>query len=201
MAVIKLTGREKGKQIIIGGTSPHGLKIAESKELKYPVIGLNNWPVHGLRCDYWLTCDTHRIDERMPDALPSLAPGTPTFFNRDWGKGPTIPEPSYWFARPPETEIGAYMQPQKNYPIPGLWSGHLQHIWTSATAAANLAYILGASSIILLGVDLLDDTNFLGSMVPWARFAPDVAKFFRRLPIPVYMTHPASPLKLPMWSF
>lgn len=91
-------------------------------------------------------------------------------------------------------------QPEGQYCIPTVWKGELQHIWTSATAAANLAQIMGAKEIILYQVDLTGKTLCGGVMTPWARFANDVSAFFNALQCPVYKTNPESPLNLPLWK-
>jgi len=73
-------------------------------------------------------------------------------------------------------------------------------MWTTATAAGNLALIMGAKEIILYQVDLTGETLCGGVMRPWAKFAKDVSSFFQALNCPVYKTNPKSPLTLPMWN-
>ncbi len=194
--------RHKGATFIIGGTSPNG-----KQHIDVPtgtiVVGVNNYPLHDF-CDYWLTCDTHRIPERMPRALAHLSPGVETFYNAEVRKPKELPEPTYYFTRPKGTKTDANCQPVGDYPIGEkdfTLALELQHTWTSATAAANLAYIMGASRIILHRVDLTGETLSNGKMVPWETFAPDVSAFFRKLPVPVFKTNPDSPLELPCYEF
>lgn len=190
---MEITNRHSGKIFIIGGTSPYNPVISRSVWKESIVIGVNNFPKIR-KCHYWLTCDPHRIDTRMPGVL-ELVKGIETFMFRI---GDPKHEPTHWFDRP-ATKLNHHLQPEAEYLIPTHWVGCLQHVWTSATAAANLAAIMGASKIILYKVDLIGKTRSGGGMIPWAEFAPDVSEFFKRLPVPVYKTNPNSPLDLPLW--
>lgn len=192
--------RHKGQPFIIGGTSPNGKQNIDVPQGTI-VIGVNNYPLFDF-CDYWLTCDTHRIPERMPRVFAHLSPGVETFYNADVRKPKELVEPSYYFRRPGGTINDANCQPVGDYPMGENDNPlELQHTWTSATAAANLAYIMGASRIILHRVDLTGETLSNGKMIPWETFAPAVSAFFNKLPVPVFKTNPDSPLSLPCYEF
>jgi hypothetical protein len=193
-----LTGRHKGAVFIVSGTSPHYGYLPSKLVRNAIIVGVNNYPLQGA-CDYWITCDTHRIQERMPRVMTALGKGVETFMNADFPLPEGVPEPTYWFTRPDCPMKPGFQPAGDDYPIPLTWEGKLQHIWTSATAAANLAVILGAESIILRRVCLTGTTLSGGRQVPWANFVPDISKFFNRLPVPVYKLNPDSPLDIPLW--
>lgn len=198
-----LTNRHRHQTIIVAGTSPFVPDLPQSFLDEHITIGVNNYPLIG-DCNYLVIADTHKIQTHMPNALSNVRRGTKTFFGRDT-KQDDSPEPDYWFTRP-RGFLGANNWPRKDCPIPTEWKepikgvGLLAHVATVATAAANLAVILGASNIILYRVDLIGNTMFGSREKPWVDFEPVVSHFFNRLPIPVYKTNPNSPLHLPMWT-
>lgn len=192
---LELTGKHQGATLIIAGTSPNRPRTTMPTDAIW--IGVNNFPLQK-HCAYWITCDTHRIKERMSQVIPLLT-GMTTFMNFDFRLPPGVPPPNYWFSRP-KGPVDENHQPLKAYCIPKVWRSELQHVWTSATAAANLAMIMGAREIILYQVDLTGLTLCGGVMKPWANYAGDVSRFLNNLSCPVYKTNPDSPLGLPLYE-
>lgn len=210
-----ITNRHDGKTFIIGGTSPwrEDSDFIVQKMHDSILIGVNRYVEHFV-CHYWLTCDTHRIQERMPRVLYCMPDITQTFVNADF----PLPKglvgawtPDYRFSRP-NGKLNDRLQPDGHYRIPRIWEaqdsqyslGLLQHVHTSATAAVNLAMIMGAERIILHGVDLMGETltaaNGMAVKRPWAEFADDVSEFLNKVAqyVPVYKTNVHSPLDIPV---
>jgi len=194
---VTITNRHIGERIIVAGTSPsiypNNIDIDFLKT--GVVIGINKF-AKVFKPDYWLTCDPQNIESKMEGVIDHLD-GVETFihYHPFWH----APSPSHTFKRPEGTKLDRFVQPiGKDYPIPTEWTGHLQHIWTSATAGANLADIMGASEIILYGVDIKGKTMRGMELVDWDIMADDISLFFKRLRCPVYKSNPNSPLDLPL---
>lgn len=201
-----VTNRHKGRPIIIVGTSPFEMKMSQLHDLFYGnvIMGVNR-AILEFHCDYLVVCDTHRIHDRMPGVLDKVKEtGCKTFFSRDV-RHDDVGDPTWWFTRP-KGSLDANCWPVPGYALPTEWKeaapgvGILQHVCTVATAAMNLAQIMGASSIILYKVDLTGDTRFGKKIVPWAEFAPRVNEFIKKLSVPVYKTNPDSPLEVPLYA-
>lgn len=197
-----ITNRHAGKTIFVAGTSPFDPGFVPFDIPNSVTIGVNNASLE-IHCDHLLICDTHRIKERMPHALDCLPKGSKTFFSRDVGHEDIPKQPDYWFTRP-RGSLDNNCWPVPGYKVPNVWrevlpqTGVLQHVATAATAAVNLAFIMGAARIILYRVDLIGNTHFGKVVVPWAEFEPRVSEFLKKIPVPVYKTNPDSPIAVPL---
>lgn len=181
----KHTGR-----FIIGGSSPYALQLPGSILDTGTVIGLNRWPSFQGKMDYWLCCDTDLAMRDYPDLVESIQ--VPRFMQR-YDHIPDAPA-EYWFGR-----VREY--------IPTQWEGRLYWHSTSACAAVNLACLMGATEILLYGVDLIPGGRADGSQYDtndhWERWVKPVNETFHRIraafKIPIYKLNPASPLDLPLY--
>lgn len=196
---MRINNREQGKRIFVCGTSPNLPNLNPVLLQGGVVIGLNRYYRYG-HCDYWICADT--------------APAAWEAFGKDifdikairFLHGPTKTEDiplnaaHSWFSTTRD-----YTSLQFNYPTP-LLAGR-----TTAVAASHLAVIMGASEIVLWGVDLTgkdSGTDGLGKYVGtgtelnyWDVRAPIASAAFHYLShfVPVYKTNEESPLRLPMW--
>lgn len=202
-----ITGRHRGEYAIIVGTSPSRawLGADEYSILEDAVIfGVNN-AIRGCSLDYWVVCDTHRINTRMVGVEKYIDDHTQTFFSAEWSNSSGI-QPDYYFKRP-SGELDERYQPIKPYNIPTRWNNELQHVHSSATAAINLAAIMRSNLIILWGVDFVGGTrtiiNGKDAVVPWANYVADIQDYIDAIAksgIQFAKTNPDSPLDLPMWT-
>lgn len=195
-----LTAIHSGCTAVIVGTSPERPPWPDDWDIDPNIIkiGVNNAPVV-CELDYWLVCDTHRIFERMRPGYEALTGHEVRLYNAMWPEPRGCMKPHYYFGRP-QGGYDEHYQPTGAYSIPKAWDGTLQHVWSSATAALNLAMVMGCDKAILFGVDFTGHTRTLDDVVPWSKYLPDIQKFISKLDMPVYKTNPDSELALPCWT-
>lgn len=187
-----LSGREKGKTLIIGGYSPLLFCVPKAVFELGPVIGINLYG-RDLPCDYWIASDTFRWHEwkEWMEAMQAVK-----FLrkpNRDVPIEADIPDSAadYWFDVTQED-------------VPTTWTGTLGYVSSTALSAISLAIVLGASDTILAGVDFVGSMRADGSSYGKSDFwAPHMAginellqKYQRH--IKIWKTHPDSPLECPL---
>jgi hypothetical protein len=189
--MLNLNQRHQGERFIIGGSSPNIHNLDPFVLNTGVVIGINRWyRIHP--CYYWICADKAENawrdfgkDIMGIDAIRFLV-------KPQQGNNPLPSKAAhYWFHA---TEHESVIQPS--------WNGSLYTWKTTATAAAHLAIIMGASEILLYGVDLMGDTRFDGSQgLPnyWERHHRKINRSFQLLSqhVPIYKTNPDSPLDLP----
>jgi hypothetical protein len=192
-----LTGVERGKRIIVGGLSAHVNSLPASFLKTGVVIGVNKWPDF-FPCDYWICLDTGKCHKENDDYWRG-------FYERTL-KNLKAPK----FARAPrDTEkpvppgrFDYYFQNSCVENIPTTWEGRLRYGSTTATAAVNLAIILGAKEVFLYGVDFIGTRRLDGSVNnDWSDHVSStnaILKKFEKL-VPIYKLHPDSPLDVPYW--
>lgn len=183
--------RHQGQRFIIGGSSEYLLKLPISLLDTGIVIGLNHWPSFMERMDYWLCLDTDFFMHNHADMVYSIK--APRFMQQ-YEHVPDAPG-DYWFKRQVD-------------PIPTTWEEKLSWFSTCACAAANLAGIMGASEVLLYGVDLIPGGRANGTRYEeddhWSHKAKRVSEWMQRcseaFEMPIYKLNPDSPLDLPLAS-
>lgn len=188
-----------GQRVIVGGYSP-AIRVLPREFLSTgAVIGINHWAAE-LPCDYWIGLDTglnwHKYyDETEYPELPKFlrtlkAPKFMRLPNKD----------SEQFV---PADAGIFFEKPHAGKIPTHWDGTLQFCASTAMAAINLAIVLGASEIVLYGVDFVGNERADGSsyVIPdlWEQHKEDINALLRRFQehVPVYKTHPDSWLDCP----
>jgi hypothetical protein len=157
------------------------------------VIGLNQWPKYGFRQDLWLCVDSDIAMRDYPDIVNGVSE---LKYMQRYKHMEKLPPADYFFEKSGDE-------------IPLIWEERLSWSCTCATAAANLAVILGATEIVLYGVDLSNDGRADGTQYDeghnWDTKVDMVNKWFHRLThesdVLVYKTNPASPLNLPLYKW
>lgn len=189
-----------GDRVIVGGASPaiHGLP-AEFLSTGQ-VIGINAWPIER-HCDYWIGLDTGLNWRKY--YLDSHYPELPKFLK-------TLDVPKFMRLPNKDSEAfvpagaGIFFEKPHAGKIPATWDGTLQFTSSTALAAINLGIVLGASEIVLYGVDFVGDERADGSRysVPglWEQHRHEINSLIRRFNdiVPVYKTNPESWLDCPL---
>jgi len=193
-----LTNCHQGERFFIGGSSDHINKLDHSMLQSGRVIGLNQWCQFMPHCDYWLCVDSDSVINKLPYIWHAV-PRHVISFMQQYNFIPPVPT-SYSYTK----EYGD---------VPLEWTGKLSWINTSAVAAINLAAIMGASEIVLFGVDMTGGKAFgLTYDRPdhWDRKEADgtqplldgvnkwLHRFVRDVKIPVYKLNPDSPIAVPL---
>lgn len=197
---MRIKNREQGKRIFVCGTSPNLPNLDSSLLVGGVVIGVNRFYRFG-RCDYWICADT------APAAWEAFGEDIHNIQAIRFLHGPTktdaipLSTAHCWFDTTRD-----YASIKFDYPTP-LLAGR-----TSAVAAAHLAVIMGASEIVLWGVDLTGEdagTDGTGKYTGtgkepdyWDVRAPIASAAFHYLShfVPIYKTNEQSPLRLPLWT-
>lgn len=184
-------GFSKGERIIIGGCSPFVRRIDLDFLSTGDVIGLNRWGAHR-PCKYWIMLDTFgwhvfKYWIRKIDALRFMRRPNST---PDERKIP-MDAADYWFENGPRGIV------------PTKWSGLLRYESSTALAAISLAIILGASEVVLYGVDFVGDSNIYGFNYrpgQWDAHREPINSLLQEFQeyVPIYKTHPDSWLDLPL---
>lgn len=193
-----VTGQLKGKTVIVGGFSPHIHNLPKKLLIKHPVIGMNQWPEF-FPCDYYIAVDTMASLTHWPYYLdaPFLKfyadvenPALEDIRKRD----------DVFFFNQACDEIGNYWVPQE-------WYDLLRYNVTTATAAISLAIILGASEVLLYGVDFVGSGRYDGTSYQqknfWEQHLPTVNDLLEQFQqyTHIYKLHPESKLNAPMWPY
>ena len=194
-----VAGIEAGKRIIIGGGSPNIFHLPAEILNTGPVIGVNKWyKVHPERMDYWICADTGAFYRDFKDDIPLIK--CPKFMRKRQMTDPEeacVPEgiADFWFETTPGFDLPCYKW----------WDESLRMVSTTATAAIDLARIMGASEIVLYGVDICGRTHFDGEDYgfDWTLHAEQFNRLLRELKkyVPIYKTNPDSPIDCPMLEF
>lgn len=195
MKLLNLTDKHKGQTFFIGGSSPNIHQLDKERLKEGVVIGVNQFPDYYPSLDYWIAYDSFNLLTKKGyqawlkevKAFKFLLKD-PKVYEIYWNK------PEYcdqWY-------LSTHAMNIKEVPKPDPWDGKLCHYATTALDAVHLAYIMGASEIVLWGVDLTGGSRADGSKYAsedyWSMFADRVSVFLNMLPIPVYKTNPDSPL-------
>ena len=195
------TGKESGKRVIVGGMSPHVLRLPRDLLFTGSVIGVNRfYRFHP--CDYWIGLDPSIIyrDRSLEiwDGFENL-----TCLKLTRKKNPIDPLE----ACIPDDFFDVWVNLCENLETEAstTWDGTLKYRSTSATSAIHWAILMGASEVVLFGVDLArperwDGTDDTTDPDFWAPHVPSVnallALFQKH--VRIYKTNPESPLAVPM---
>lgn len=199
------SGRHKGERVIVGGWSPHIHSLPREFLQTGKVIGINQWGAE-LPCDYWIGLDTgvnwekHFLDTKpeyahLPKFLRTL--NCPRFMRKPYPDSEAfVPE-----------EAGVFFDKvPHDAALPEEWNGTLKWISSTAMAAIHLAIIMGASEVVLYGVDFVGNDRADGSSYPsekgdfWRVHKENVNNLVRLFQqyVPVYKLHPESWLECPL---
>lgn len=193
------------KTAIIGGASPHLLLLPYDlwglqADL---VVGVNEYCLRST-CSWTVISDTYRLPQWSGWLEPRRAKGMKIAARRHNSLDPRearIPNRSadYWFPIVKKWESYGY----KGKDGWGLDQG-LSYASTTATTAIDLAAKLGATDLILAGVDLAGDYKADGAYYGanwWAIHVDGVnnwlGEFQKRTAVNIYKTNEKSPLALP----
>lgn len=191
-------------RVIVGGLSPYRNHLPVSLFETGRVIGINQWP-KWWPCNYWIALDTEQIFTPAPgwegfaDTTLRTMQAVRFLRRRNPGTDPhiVIPEDAadYWVSHAPIGSIPVSLDG---------WNQTLHWRSSTATAAIHLALLLGASEVVLAGVDFIGSQKCDGSHggVDWAHHVDDMNDFLQLMTglfnRPIYKTNPDSPLALPM---
>lgn len=195
------TGLEKGKRVLIGGSSPHIFNLPINLLKSGPVIGINRWGAD-FHCDYWIGLDTglnwekYYLDskpeyEHLPKFLKTLE--VPKFMRKPNKCTETFVPP----------DAGHFFE-QAHGDIPTEWNETLKWESSTALAAINLAIVLGAAEVVLFGVDFVGDQRADGTSYHrpdfWAEHKAPINRLLCRFQefVTIYKTNPASWLECPL---
>ncbi len=174
----------------MGGFSPHVLRLPQEYLKTGFVIGVNQWPtLHP--CDYWIALDTHNWPTLFKDWLTGC--NALTFMREKNSRAGEkhVPEDAvdYWFKKADTLQTE--------------WTGRLDWESTTAMAAVNLAIVLGASEVVLYGVDFVGDGRADGGGYSragfWDAHREPINRFLARVQqhVPIFKTHSGSWLECP----
>lgn len=195
------TGAEKGKRAIIGGASPHIRNLPSSLLETGFIIGINKWAAE-YPCNYWIGLDTG-VNWRKYVLNDGKYPKEPKFLKAltcpKFMRQPNISSESFV----PE-DAGIFFTTAQGKEIPTKWDGRLRWESSTAMAAINLAIILGASEVVLYGVDFVGNARADGSEYHrpdfWEQHKEPINRLLRDYQelVPVYKTNPDSWLDCPL---
>lgn len=177
-------------RFIIGGFSPHVFELPPELFRTGKVIAINEWPLNFPQYpfDYWIALDTFRWAEwkdwmREIDAIKAMrAPRS----EQELAMGIPDDAADLWFTQAPKNTF------------PTEWNGTLQWVSSTALAAINLAIVLGASEVVLAGVDFVGQGRADGSEYHkpdfWEYHKGGINNLIRQYQqaVPIYKTHPNS---------
>lgn len=195
------TGDQKGNRAIIGGFSP-GVRVLSPDLLNTGfIIGINKWAAE-FPCDYWIGLDTgvnwrkyYLDDPKYPDEPKFLKTLACPRFMRQPNKDTEAFVPA---------DAGVFFTTAQHGEIPTAWDGRLRWESSTALAAINLAIILGASEVVLYGVDFTDGGRADGSQYHrpdfWQKHREPINRLLKQYQdyLPIYKTNPASWLDCPL---
>jgi hypothetical protein len=178
---------------IVAGYSPRLTETPEDIYATGRVIGVNQtFRVINRYLDAWLLWDHHKstthveIEGHSVIQCPKFIRNDPN--NQEYFKGQ---RGILWFQSAGKQTIATCWETPLRL---GLWG-------SSITAACNLAFLLGASEIVLVGVDFIGNERVGGwkyaESDPFASACQEANRFFHQFPIPVYKTVNESLLSLP----
>lgn len=181
------------KAAIIGGASPHFFCLPQELLREYPVIGVNDWPLRGLPCDYWVVLDTGRAFEIYGEpAIRDVQ--TEKYWRKPNETEQFVPEDlANWFVDAPRDSLDRQYQ------------GRLRWESSSALAAMNLAVTLGFERILLFGVDFVGTGRLedLSKTYPnWENHRDNInllVKQIQDLGVEVFKMHRGSWIDCPLW--
>jgi hypothetical protein len=192
---------ERDKRFIIAGYSPRLNEVPVEFYATGTIIGVNQTYRHiNKYLDAWLLWDHHitTTHKEMHDAWERIS--CPKFIRDDdggnnrskWGHHRGI----FWYH-------GDSGSPLHVLPLSWEIPLRLQICGSSITAACNLALILGATEIILVGVDFIGNKRLGGWEYPISdldKMCQYACEYFKTFPIPVYKTVKESKLSLPFMN-
>lgn len=184
-------GIEANCRFFVGGSSPHIFSLDKAMLDTGKIIGINAWPEYHY-CDYWIGLDTGVNWDKF-HWLPWLC--VPKYMrtpNKDTEKHVPPDAADFWFNQPASRDY-----------IPTKWEGLLRWESSTAMAAINLAIILGASEVVLYGVDFVGDDRADGHRYMaglWEQHREPINNLLRRFQeiVPIYKLHPESWLDCPL---
>ncbi len=189
----------KAERVIVGGFSPAIRALPRDVLSTGQIIGINHWAAE-FPCDYWIGLDTGLNWHKYHDETEYLE--LPKFLR-------TLKVPQFMRLPNPDSEAfvphdaGIFFEKPHAGRIPTEWDGTLQFTASTALAAINLAIVLGASEVVLYGVDFVGNSRADGSDygIPdlWEQHREGINALMRRFQeiIPIYKTHPDSWLDCP----
>ncbi|HIG58750.1 MAG TPA: hypothetical protein EYQ21_05075 [Flavobacteriales bacterium] len=187
------------RRFIVAGYSPRLSEVPEEFYDTGIVIGVNQtYRQINSYLDAWLLWDHHitTTHKEMHDVIEIVR--CPKFIRDDeggnnqhkWGKERGI----FWYS-----DAGRNL-------LPLIWGPpnlQLKLAGSSITAAANLALILGATEIVLVGIDFIGNQRLKGFTYPGddlGHLCQLANTFFKDFPIPIYKTVKESMLSLPLMN-
>ena len=181
-----------GKRVIVGGASLQLPHLPPELLNTGVVIGINSWP-KTRPCDYWIALDTGKLFRQEEAFIRSIT--CPRIMRRP---NPTtesyVPDDlAHWYDKAKDT-------------VPTTWQNQLKFVSSTALAAINFAIVLGASEVVLYGVDFVGDGRADGSKYGkadfWGIHKDGINKLLRefREYVPVYKLHPESWLDCPLFD-
>lgn len=178
-------------RFIVAGYSPRLKEVPLSFLDSGKVIGVNQtYRIINDYLDAWLLWD-HNISTTHKEIHDHKHIRCPKFVRSD-------PNNKEFFGN--ERGIFWFQSARKRLPLTWELPLHLSFSGSSITAAANLALVLGASEIILVGVDFIGKQRACGWQYPYSdleSMARLTSIYFKNFPIPVYKTVEESLLSLP----
>jgi len=144
-----ITNRHKGKRFFIGGSSPNIKQLDPAHLTDGVVIAVNQFIDVYPRADYWMAYDSQnlQLSEGYADWVSNIT--APKFMRWDPNYSPNFKQ---WEGLGEVTHYHCDVLDDRY--LHREWSQHLIHIGTTASEAVHLAAIMGASEIVLWGVDL-----------------------------------------------
>jgi hypothetical protein len=180
-------------RFIIVGYSPYALQV-DPKFLKTGrVIGFNeSYKVYdvNVNMDFWVVWDdTYKSQQMLLTAQNVI---TCPMFIRD-----TLDNRRFYDHRRGHFWYTEAM-PTQSYPRTWEEPLRLSLRGSTATAAVNLAIIMGATEIVLVGVDFIGTIRASGSLAPNVEKNAQLFNEYKELlPVPIYKTVRESPIDLP----
>ena len=196
--MLEITDRHKDNVIYVCGSSPNIHNLSKEVLENNITIGINDFGKFYPYINYLICYDSCNL--RDVKGFVGYVSGLQAekYFKKD----PKIIE--LFYNRPDIVNHWFRDKPALVADVNKEWDGTLNHIGSTCVAASHLAYIFGASKIILYGVDLCYGERFDGSKYAndnyWDLFRDRIVKALKRIPVPIYKTNLDSPLPFPYFE-
>lgn len=189
---LPIQNRHEGDRIFVCGSSPHIHRLPIKPLLEGVCIGINTAPSYFKGMQYLICHDSMNLVTQK---------GFLNFVSK-------LPAEKFFAYDAKIIEMHQNNESVLNYvyePVSDLskeWCNELMHGPSTAIDACNLAYLMGASEIILYGVDFTGGSRFDGSTYPspdfWGQNFAEICEKLQKIPVPIYKTNPKSPLPFPL---
>lgn len=185
-----IANRHQEQPIFVCGFSPFIHQLDHSHLNGQIVIAINDFGNWWPESTYWIAYDSHKMSYEKGYKDKVIAMPHNKFMRWDRCTSPAHEHDERlgnvtWYKTIPAVDDTLMIRQ---------WDGKLCHLGTTATNAIHLAYIMGASQIILWGVDLTGDTRADGTEYNgqdyWGRFRGRFNQFLTRFDVPIYRTNP-----------